>query len=325
MTHEDAFIGTLESYLDEYEGVTPLPDAVRDAVRAELPRTRQVGSAHGPKRFLNMTMSAPAPVRYGLVAAVVLAAVLGGAFLVGGGRIGGEPDASPSGSPSATGPASLMEPTDSGTLPVGSYYLDHPAFPARIDFDVPVGWWYWSDREQAADSTAHALLVNTDDTGAANGSAWGLTFTLVDEVRVDPCAGSAGVMDASVTESVEALTAAFSSWPGFPATSVEDVNVGGFSGKRVEITRDEGIDCEPVLFYTPSQYSFLAHFASSEPLVNQFTLLDVEGSVLVIWTTDFPGTTEFEVAGGAPPDPQGHAEDQVQLHEILESIVIQPR
>ena len=36
--------------------------------------------------------------------------------------------------------------------------------------------------------------------------------------------------------------------------------------------------------------------------MNLFTLLDVDGSVLVIWTTDFPCSTTFE-------DPEAHAED----------------
>lgn len=53
--------------------------------------------------------------------------------------------------------------------------------------------------------------------------------------------------------------------------------------------------------------------------------LDVEGSVLIIWMDDFPGTTEFEVDGGASPDPQAHVADQDQLHDIFESIVIQQR
>ena len=43
MTREDQFIGQLERYLDEYEGITPLPEAVRDAIRAELPKTKQAG------------------------------------------------------------------------------------------------------------------------------------------------------------------------------------------------------------------------------------------------------------------------------------------
>jgi hypothetical protein len=43
--------------------------------------------------------------------------------------------------------------------------------------------------------------------------------------------------------------------------------------------------------------------------VNLFTLLDLDGSVLVIWTTDFPCSTTFEESAGAPRDPEAHAED----------------
>ncbi len=41
MTRNDQFIERLEAYLDEHEGITPLPDAVSDAVRGRLPKTRQ--------------------------------------------------------------------------------------------------------------------------------------------------------------------------------------------------------------------------------------------------------------------------------------------
>ena len=37
MTRNDDFIGQLEGYLEEYEGSTPLPNEVRDAIRAQLP------------------------------------------------------------------------------------------------------------------------------------------------------------------------------------------------------------------------------------------------------------------------------------------------
>ncbi len=43
MTRDDDFIGQLEGYLDEHEGLTPLPAAVRGAVRAQLSTTKQVG------------------------------------------------------------------------------------------------------------------------------------------------------------------------------------------------------------------------------------------------------------------------------------------
>ena len=234
------------------------------------------------------------------------------------------PPPSVTAAPSASGPASLMDSPGSGDLPAGAYYLDLPAYPARIDFNVPAGWWhFWPGATREA-SDAHAILVNSLDTGAANGSAWGLAFTVVDKVRADPCNPAAGSLDAGATTSAAALADAFSSSEAFPVTGVEDVTVGGFSGKRVLITRAATTTCEGTLFDTPSGYDFGPIFSSTEPIVNQLTLLDVEGSVLVIWTTDFPGTTDFEVDGGASPDPEAHVEDQVQLRDMLDSIVITP-
>jgi hypothetical protein len=42
MTPDDDFISQLEGYLDEFEGITPLPSATRDAVRVQLPATKQI-------------------------------------------------------------------------------------------------------------------------------------------------------------------------------------------------------------------------------------------------------------------------------------------
>ncbi|MDQ3879491.1 MAG: hypothetical protein M3295_00170, partial [Chloroflexota bacterium] len=96
MTRDDGFIGQLESYLDDYEGHTPLPETVRDAVRAALPRTRQTGSARGPVRYLTMMSTKAGPILIAAVAAAVLI-VAGGAFLFSGRNVGG-----PASTPNAT-------------------------------------------------------------------------------------------------------------------------------------------------------------------------------------------------------------------------------
>jgi hypothetical protein len=336
MRNED-FVQLLERYLDVYESLTPLPDEIRDNVRAALPRIKQTASRKGPSRYLRMTFNVPAAARYGLAAAAVIAAVLLGATFFGGGpidNIGGErsqpPSSSPSGMATPRADATSLvdaESDDDGNLPAGNYFLDHDLLPGRIDFQVPSGWWYFYDATLPETSTAHAILVNSLDSGAANGSAWGLAFTVVDEVWVDPCDRTAGSMDRSVTQSVDALVEAFSSWSEFPVTSVQDVTVGGFAGKRVEITRAEGTTCVggPNLFETPTGYLFQPIFPSTAPIVNQLILLDVNGSLLTVWTTDYPARNEFEVGGGASLDPQAHVEDQVELHQILDSILIQPR
>src|SRR6478672_7310474 len=82
MNGTDDFIGTLEDYLVEFEGVTPLPGRVKDAIHAELPRTRQAHARPGAARVFAMLFQASAGVRLGLAAATVVAAViLGAAFI----------------------------------------------------------------------------------------------------------------------------------------------------------------------------------------------------------------------------------------------------
>jgi hypothetical protein len=330
MTPREDFVGRLESYLDDYEGYTPLPESVRTAVHASLPSVKQTGSEPGPMRFLAMTLQIPAPARYGLVAAALVAAVLLGAFVFAdGGGIGGPSDSTEPMSSASPSPAELTSlfdaPQVDGNLLPGRYVLDHDAFPARIEVDVPEGWWYWFPEPRPEDSDTHAILVDSLDTGASNGSAWGLSFTSVGEVREEPCDAGAGMMDPSVTDSAASLAEAFSSWETLPAT-VEDVTIGGYEGKRVELDTSSSA-CLSRLFTTPAGFSFEIQRARSDVPAppEQFTFVDVDGSVLVIWTTDYPGTNYFEIDGGATYDSEAHAEDQVQLRQILDSIVIVPR
>ena len=114
-------------------------------------------------------------------------------------------------------------------------------------------------------------------------------------------------------------------WSLLNAGTHRPLILGGFAGTRVEIGRSDGVSCDAVLFVTPSGYQFGPEFPSTRPIVNQFTLLNVGGSVLVVGTTDFPGSTEFEERAGAPRDREAHVDHQVQLHDILNSIVIRPR
>ena len=78
------------------------------------------------------------------------------------------PSQSATAATTASGPTSLMDSPEGGDLPAGAYYLDLPAYPARIDFEVPAGWWhFWPGATRQA-SDAHAILVNSLETGAAN-------------------------------------------------------------------------------------------------------------------------------------------------------------
>lgn len=335
MSQHDDFIARLERYLDDHEGSTPMPDRIRQSVRASLPETKQTsGPSWVPRRFETMSLHLPVPAQIGLAAAAVVAAVVVGATVIGGvGRgFGGptEPSADPTPSPSAaepSGPQSLYGVPGTGNIPAGSWFLDVPAYPARIEFEVPEGWWHFWSTETRDGSDVHAILVDSSDTGAANGSAWGVAFAVPDQVSVDPCDPDAGTMDPSATESADAMAAAFQTWTDFPVTSVDQVTIGGYSGTRVELATD-GSPCLARLFTTPLGYAFEIQRQRSDyppQPPEQFTFLDVEGSVLVLWTTDYPQTNFYEMDGGAEFDPEGHAEDQLALRGILESIELVPR
>ena len=82
MNGTDDFIGRLEAYLDDFDGATPLPDHVRDAIHAELPGTRQVRPGAGPRRLLTM-LSNSAQARWGLAAAAIVVSVVAGGIILG--------------------------------------------------------------------------------------------------------------------------------------------------------------------------------------------------------------------------------------------------
>ncbi len=51
--------------------------------------------------------------------------------------------------------------------------------------------------------------------------------------------------------------------------------------------------------------------------------MDVNGTLLVIRTTDFPDTSPNELSNGIPDDPTRHAADQVAMQQIVDSIAIE--
>jgi hypothetical protein len=100
MTRNDDFIQRLEAYLDEYEGLTPLPSSVRDAVRAEVPRTKQAGPLSGLARYVTMDISRPAQMALAAAAAILL--IAGGLFVFNGRNVSGPTEPTPTPTVSAT-------------------------------------------------------------------------------------------------------------------------------------------------------------------------------------------------------------------------------
>jgi hypothetical protein len=350
MNRDDDFIGQLEDYLESFDGVTPLPGRVRDAVQADLPLTRQVRPARGMGRVLNMVSQASTGARMGLAAAVVVAAVVLGAAVMNNGRVSqgiGSVPATASPSPSTSVSPSTSTPPTPSPAPVppaplgntqlqacpadvaqqcivpGTYRLTSTtAWPGQITIDVPAGWFQW---QPAADIEGVLVDNRSDDSG---GSGWGVMFAAVGPLFTDPCDLAKGTIDSATTSTVDGLVAAMSKWPGFTATAPTPTMVDGFSGKLITLTSTltTGTKCPaPALWTTPLGAKLDAYpmvTSDKTPHPGQFRIIDVNGTLLVIRTTDFPGTSPNEAAQGVAPNPTRHAADQVELHQILDSIKV---
>jgi len=269
MTHNDDFIGLLEDYFDAFDGVTPLPDRVRDAIRAELPTARQVHPRPGLERVLTMLSNTSAVARLGLAAAVlVVAVVLGGAFLNNGSRgiVGGGPtptpaptiapslvptqasSSNPTSAPTVAPSVSALPPSlaaatyvacapadaGKGCLAGGTYQLSggRAEWPVTVTIDVPSpvgsGWFEWSGGS-GWDAVLAADPPNFD------GSGWGVMFTSVSDVYRDACDVSKGTIPAAQVDTPEKLAAAIAAWPGFTATAPRAITVDGHSALELTL------------------------------------------------------------------------------------------
>jgi hypothetical protein len=343
MTSDDDFIGTLEDYLDSFDGATPLPERVRDAIHAELPGTRQVRPVTGPMKVLT-TMSETTPLaRWALVAAAIVVAVaLGAAYLNVNRSISGVGAAPatkgpPAPSPGAStapvrtpapvslraAPTAACDPTDNAKscLAAGHYSLPGDEWPATISFELPAGWF-----EYGPGTGADGVLVDGGPE-ARNGSGWGIQFLLVGDVSRDPCDASAGSFPPSDVDTPDKLAAAMATWPDFHVSRAVPTTVGGLPGRLVEVTSTGTAACRSdQIWKTPSGTGVDTYpMTRDQPGTSdagQFRILDVGGKLLVIRTDDFAGPSPFERSQGITGPANRHAADQAELHAILDSIQI---
>ncbi len=338
MTRDDRFIDHLEDYLDSFDGDTPLPGHVRDAISAELPRTRQVRPRRGPARVLAIMSSAPSRAPWVVAAAAVVVAIVGGVWFLSGGRgdIGAAAPAvsaapSPSASPDASAAGAprlanaLAAPCREGGTPdciaAGTYKLDLPLGSQRVIVDVPAGWFTWYPYPDF-----EGLLVDSGSDAPA-GSGWGVAFMRVGDVFRDPCDQSAGKAPVGT---VDELATAMEAWPGFTVSSPEPTAVGGIDGQLVTVTSTTTTaGCTPQsISLTPG-----GNFVDAYPMVDArgsgragtFRIVDVGGGeLLVIRTTQFGDISPHEEDQGVAPDPGRHAADLVALQGIIDSIRFVP-
>ncbi len=335
MTKRNDFITDLEDYLVEFDGETPLPERVRDAVRAELPATRQARAVAGGRTGTHMSSTTPKIARWGLVAAGLVAAVgLGAAILlpsvgldVGATVATPTPAPTPMPSPSAASTLNTLQtarivPCEGGGNPwciePGTYLLG-PAVPGGL-IDVPAGWSEWNPGAGSV-----GLLVERDD--VADGSGWGLTIMQVGKVRRDPCDRSAGTFGPADVDTPAEFAAVMATWPGFAATSPAPVEVGGIDGVQVRLTTTRDLaDCAgAVLWETPvgipiDAYPMLADGAGGVVHPAEFRIIERDGQLLAIRTLPSARTSPYERTQGIPDDPTRYEADLVMQQAIVDSI-----
>ncbi len=341
MTSDDEFRRQLDDYLEAYQGETPLPDRVRDAVAAGLPGTRQVHAGAGRWKGPTMSPNNANIPRWGLVAAGFVVAVGLGAAIVlpGSGSGGGAAVASPTLAPSPA-PTAAPSPSEGSALRTlegaphescqvkrtvaciipGTYLFGAVAPGGTID--VPAGWWEW-------DPGAGSVGVLVEHADAPGGSGWGLTLIQVGTVRRDPCDRGAGTFAPEDVDTPAKLAAVMATWPGFEVTSPDLVEVGGIEGVQVRLTTTlEPADCmAPMLWETPSNtaidaYPMLAEAGVDPGAVHpaDLRIIELDGQMLAIRTMSSARTSPRERTQGIPDDPTRHEADMAAVQAMIDSI-----
>jgi hypothetical protein len=326
------------------------PDYFNDVLELAIDRPQRPAWTF-PERWLPMgvtTRQSALPVsRWVLAAAVVAVAVaLGAAFFFRNNDqtgVGVTPSASPSAGPSeSVQPPATSAPVRTlsnapvercpGNSPVeciepGTYTLG-PGWADTISFTVPAGW-YSPDPAPGIE----ALLVDRSPDAPAS-SGWGVWFLMVDTASVsrDPCDPDAGLYPSADVETADELAAAMTNWPGFDVTPPEAITVDGISGIRVRVTSTKGAEeCPASLLLLTTNGAQRTQFPAypmindtGDPYPADFRIFEINGTLIAIRTMGLVQTSPNEESIGIARDPDRHAEDQVELTSILDSIQISP-
>jgi hypothetical protein len=269
----------VRSWLEE--GVTALPDRVLDHVLDQVPATRQRRSWWPARRVYDMSL----PIRLAIGAAAVLVAmVVGLQFLPYGSSVGGGPAATPTPSPSPT-PISLPLNPQSLTVAVPGTYLAGDPFQVPLTMSIPAGW---------VGKLGGPYAVYLDRVPVGSGGA-SISISLSQTIYADPC-NDRGFLAPQPGPTVDDLTAALASLPGFDATAPTDVIVGGHAGRQITLTAPASfVDCTPPDSYRLWQLPLGGVYEFTNDQRTTLRIVDVNGQRLVVSSDTWPSTTAPEL------------------------------
>jgi hypothetical protein len=235
-------------------------------------------------------------------AAAVLAVAIVGYGLLPVSNPGGQATVMPSTAPTSspgrtrTGPPLLPN----GPLAGGTYLMlpfSSPLASLRVTLTVPDGW----------EGYPPGAVTPAAGPGGPDGGA--VALLLVTALYSDPCRADTGGPLIPAGDTVDDLVLAFAEVRGrYNVGSPRDVTVGGHSGKRIALVIPSNLDfatCER------GQYWIWDPGPWAQGPGNRWDvwILDVDGTRVVILGHDFPGTS---------------ATDQIQIQDVVSSIVIEP-
>lgn len=204
------------------------------------------------------------------------------------------PTASPAGSP---GPWPLTD----GPL-VAHEYFTRPFVPAHpsmtFTFEVPDGW------------VGFVPFGALPASGSEGPTGMALGINLVERLYSDPCKaessfGNAVPGDVVVGPTVDDLVAAFLEVTAYEASAPVDVELGGYSGQRMDLQLPLEFECRTDSFFIWEGSAYAQGPGDRWHL----WILDVEGVRVVILARDFAATP---------------AADQEELQAIVDSLQITP-
>jgi len=278
MTTQDDFTRQLERYLDDYEGPTPLPETVRNAVRAVVPRTKQSRSVRGPARYFMMNSNPMAPIALALAAAVLTVAV--GSFIFARPDVGGpddvgpsaqassSPDAAASASPATACSESTADPLGGGAIEVVwcSARGGGVNIPLTFTLEAPMTWF------------------------EIPGEGFSLMFGNRRQLWIRPYGGGAITMVLPEDQSVDEVVADISARTGYLVENSTPVTIGGAPGTVFDVRLAEG-----------------ASSGDAPPLIvgdDQSWVLQADNMARV-WVVDHAGETVMVVTGQELADDLG--------------------
>jgi hypothetical protein len=265
------------------EGEEQLDDQVFDAVRAEIEHKPQRAFV-GPWRMPIMSKI----VGFGLAAAAVIAVVFIGSQVIGSntGGLGADPTPTATPEPTPTPVPSVAEPTSSADafLPEGPFMVVDVGAPAdapRITVTIPApGWTSISD--------FGGLTKGPDDAELPQSAMllWAWPVGTAFDVYGDPCQWQSTTPDTPAT-TVDEIAAALAAQASRDASDPVDVNINGYTGKKVTLhVPNDAVfeDCDDTSFatYGVAGTSNPNRTQQAPGQIDEIWILNVNGAIAII-------------------------------------------